>query len=245
IARVVLEGRARTLPRPVTAPKRRLGHSLALGTACVALLAFSLSSDDTFPVFARAFDLHPETAVATTRPEVGLLVLVDPSQVPAAARALERRGMRASFVVATMPRPGLMSALQPYGDDAIPQLDSRAFVHWVGAKRELRQVATAVGYGKHYRYVSGDGFSLGEYVLAHSAGGLPVGPAVTITGPATQKLAAGQLVQVRLAGPQSTWAPTLDALASDCQAARLHTLSARQLLVSSGDRSSDQLAASG
>jgi hypothetical protein len=66
--------------------------------------------------------------------------------------------------------------------------------------RDLRQTASRFGLGSHFLFAPPeDGFTLGEYLLAHTAGATPVAGAVRYSGGSLGRVAPGQVVEARLA----------------------------------------------
>jgi UDP-glucose 4-epimerase len=185
--------------RPLPAWRVRSARALtAAATATVigvwtmtAALAYSLIS-------AVADGITPVTAVATARPEVGVLVDAKSSQVPALASAISTTGMRVSFAI---DRSDPASAISLYinRDQAIPRLPDSGLVGWLGTPGQLHRLLTALGYSRPFLYAS-SGPSLGQWIFAHDAGGQLVAGAIKLPGGdrALGRLHAGQVVEVRV-----------------------------------------------
>jgi hypothetical protein len=66
-------------------------------------------------------------------------------------------------------------------------------------RRDLKQTASRFGLGDHFLFAPPeDGFTFGEYILAHTAGAVPVAGAVRYSGGSLGSVAPGQVVEARL-----------------------------------------------
>ena len=140
--------------------------------------------------------MRPVTAVATSRPEVGVLVDAPAAQIPAIANDLAMRGIRASFAVA---KPSYLqdTIVFAYGDQALPRLPNGGLVRWLGARDQLQDVMGQFGFHHHFLYAS-SGPSIGQWFMAHGAGGRLVAGAVRLQGvhDSVGRLHAGEVIEL-------------------------------------------------
>jgi hypothetical protein len=87
----------------------------------------------------------------------------------------------------------------------------------------------ALGYGHHFFYAS-RGFSIGQYLFAHGAGGRPIAGAVQLKGDGTVgTLHAGEVVQISVRNEQSL-VPLLFALHHRLREEGLHAVPVAELM---------------
>jgi len=162
-----MRARVRPLPRWRVAS----GPFAACLTAAVAVL-IGLSTDDAYSLAARPLELRPVTHVATTQPDVALVVRAPRPEVSGLARALATRGIHASFAVSAPLAPGVQRTLARLGDDSLPALSPGSRVRWLETREQLRGTPH---FGADRRYlVPPSGLSLGQYLLARSVDASPV-----------------------------------------------------------------------
>jgi hypothetical protein len=214
-------------PAPVW---RRVALRYATPVACAALLAgWTLSTGDAYALFSHLFHMRPVTTVSTRRPEVGVIVRAPTDSVGQLATSLANEGVRVSFAVDQVPSQQALDAVRLAGDDALPELRPGGPVRWLGTKGQLHRLTRTIGAPAHFAYVPVSP-TIGQYVLARSAGGRPVTGALHADssndlGP----LRAGEIVELEVGRPAD-----LDAiarvLASQLRARRLQSVPVGQLL---------------
>jgi hypothetical protein len=142
--------------------------------------------------------MRPVTAVATSRPEVGVLVDAPANQIPTIANYLYSHGIRASF---TLGQPAYPQAaiVVAYGDQALPQLPHGGLVRWLGTRAQLHHLLAELGFGRHFLYAS-SGPSVGQWWMAHGAGGRLVAGAVRLQDidDRVGRLHAGEVIELSL-----------------------------------------------
>jgi hypothetical protein len=171
------------------------------GTAAALVLAsWTLTTGASYSLVSHFVHMRPVTAVATSRPEVGVLVDAPASQVPTVATYLAERGIRASFALAQPTQETLVVA---FGDQAVPRLPNGGLVRWLGARDRLRDLITQLGFHHHFLYAS-SGPSVGQWFMAHGAGGRLVAGAVRLqdTDDAVGNLHAGEVIELRVSSSQ-------------------------------------------
>jgi hypothetical protein len=158
-----------------------------------------LTAGTSYSLVSHFVHMRATTAVATTRPEVGVLVDAPCRELPALATALSASGMHASFAVNRVPSASQLSAVR-YGDQALPRLPNGGLVRWLGARGQLHRLVSPMGYGRHFLY-SSSGPSVGQWLMAHGAGGRLVAGAVHLSDrdDAIGHLRAGELIELRAA----------------------------------------------
>ena len=233
-ARLALEAKPRERSRSST---RRRAARLATATALTFVFTWELLlTDDVYPLFAKVLDAGPMTAVATSRPDVGLLVDVPADSAASVARQLSRRGLRASFAFSESPGDGTLRRLWHLGDSALPRLDAGGPFHSLGTKGRLANDASALGLRKGFMYQPGSDFTPTQYLLARAAGGSPVqGAAQNDPGEAIGALSSGEVVQINLDGPAATWRATIGSLDSRLAAGGLRAVTLPELVSSGGN----------
>ena len=148
------------------------------GVAALAIVSWTLTTGASYSLVSHFVHMRPVTAVTTARPEVGVLVDAPASEIPTIANYLSERGIRASFTLsqAADPQEPIVVA---YGDQAVPRLPTGGLVRWLGARDQLHDLMAELGYGHHFLYAS-SGPSVGQWWMAHGAGGRLVAGAVRL-----------------------------------------------------------------
>jgi hypothetical protein len=146
--------------------------------AMVAIAGFALTTGVSYSVVSHITHMRPVTVVNTDQPEVGVLIDAPPSQVPEVARTLSAYGLHASFAVAQPSWP-LVTSVSSNHDQALPRLPTGGLVRWMGARGELHKLLELMGYQRHFLYAS-SGPSIGQWLVAHGAGGKLVEGAVRL-----------------------------------------------------------------
>jgi UDP-glucose 4-epimerase len=187
------ERRARQLP----VWRLRTARAVTATAAMIAVLGWTLTTGVSYKLVSHFVHMRPTTAVATSRPEVGVLVDAPINQLPLVGDELAADGIHASFALNQAPSGGAQAELA-YGDQAIPLLPTGGLVRWLGTRDQLHDVLHRMGFGHHFLYAS-NGPSVGQWWLAHGAGGHLIAGAIRLQdrddsiGP----LRPGEVVEVR------------------------------------------------
>ena len=191
------ERRARQLPRW----RLRTARAATTLVATVALVGWMLTTGASYTIVSDFVHMRPVTLVATNRPEVGVLVDAPASEIPVLAGALAAQGIHASFAVDQISSP-VETSVYNYRDEAVPRLPTGGLVRWIQTRNELRRLVGVMGYEHHFLYAS-RGTSVGQWYLAHRAGGRLVAGAVVLQDrdDALGPLRAGEVVEIRLSSP--------------------------------------------
>ncbi len=194
---LVDERRVRQLP----AWRLRAVRAFASSAALVALAGWTLTTGASYKLVSHFAHIRPVTAVATTRPEVGVLIDAPASQVPGLAGALSRQGVHVSFGVDRAAEAESLASLD-YGDQVLPRLPDGGLVRWIGARKALHRLLHQMGFGRHFLYAS-HGPSVGQWLIAHGAGGRLVAGAVTVDDPGDSlgSLRPGEVIELGTTAP--------------------------------------------
>jgi hypothetical protein len=194
------ERRARQTP----AWRRRTARAAVAAGATLAVSAWTLTAGASYSLVSHFVHMRPVTAVQIARPEVGLLVDAPATDVPTIASYLSASGVRGTFALDNPPTSSERS-LFAYGDQAIPRLGGGGLVRWLETGDQLHDLSSPLGFGVHQHFVySSSGPSVGQWWLAHNAGGRLVAGAVRLEDAQDAfKLRAGEVVEMRVSNPSS------------------------------------------
>ncbi|HEY4428742.1 MAG TPA: glycosyltransferase [Solirubrobacteraceae bacterium] len=200
---VVLDVPRRVRPIPVW--RLRLA---AVATQVVLLLgvgSWMMSTDEVTAVAGKVLDVQPLKHVQTSQPAVGVIVHMPSGQIAPVAALLAHRGIHVSVADdAGIPSPQRIRALRSLADEVLPEVPGSAPLRWVRTRTVLRSQARALGLRHSFYYLQPrGGLSVGQLVLARSAGATPVCGALRLsaTGPLPQRpMRAGDVLVVELDG---------------------------------------------
>jgi UDP-glucose 4-epimerase len=191
--------------------RMRTARAITGLAAAVVLAVWMLTAGASYTLVSAFVHMRPVTAVATTRPEVGVLVDAPESLIPNVATALAARGIHVTFALDQASTPAALTVLD-YGDEAVPRLPTGGLVRWLHTRGELRQLLDSMGFGRHFLYAS-SGPSVGQWLVAHGDGGRLVAGAVRVDdrGDAIGALRPGEVVELSMTS-RSEVRPFLDEL---------------------------------
>jgi hypothetical protein len=206
-ADVVLQALRRV--RPIPTWQLRLA---AISTQLVLLFgigSWMMSTDEVTAVASKILHVHPLTHVATAHPDVGLVVRVPSSEIPRVATELAARGIHVSFADdAGVPTSTRIAGMRALRDEILPEVPGSALLRWIRTRGTLRSQARALGLEHHFYYLQPrGGLSVGQLVLARTAGATPVSGMLRIsaTAPLPQRtMRAGDVLVVELDGSSSS-----------------------------------------
>jgi nucleoside-diphosphate-sugar epimerase/UDP-N-acetylglucosamine:LPS N-acetylglucosamine transferase len=223
------ERRARTLP------VWRVRTARAATTAIVALavVGWTLTTDASYDLVSAFVHIRPVTAVQTSRREVGVLVDAPTNEIPALASAISADGLHVSFELDKASSP-LETSVYSYGDQAVPRLPNGGLVRWLQTRAQLRRLIAAMGYHHHFIYAS-SGPSVGQWWLAHGAGGRLVAGAIHLqdSDDAIGTLHAGEVVEINPSSPSQV-KPLLDKLVTELRSQHLAAVPVGRLISDAG-----------
>ncbi len=193
-ASLVLSDERRIKPLPVW--RMRTARAAAGSAVLVAVLAWALTTGTSYSLVSHFVHMRPLTTVQTSRPEVGVLVDAPSQDLPVLADALAASGIHASFAVTHIPSAYELSMLG-HGYQALPRLPTGGLVRWLDTREQLHSMLHAMGFHHHFLYAS-SGPSVGQWWLAHGAGGRLVAGQVRLddTGDKPGRLHAGEVVEL-------------------------------------------------
>jgi UDP-glucose 4-epimerase len=206
---LVDERRARQLPRW----RLRTARAVTAGAAAVAIAGWTLTAGASYSLVSHFVHMKPTTAVQTSRQEVGVMVDAPSNQLPAIASVLAASGIHVSFALDHAPSRTDLSVLG-YGDQAMPRLPTGGLVRWLQTRAQLHHLLHSMGFGRHFLY-SSNGPSVGQWWLAHRAGGHLIAGAVKVDGidDTLGHLHAGEVVELTVSRTQDVL-PMLEKLRS-------------------------------
>ncbi len=223
------ERRARTLPRW----RVRTARAATATAATLGIAVWGLSTGASYQLVSHVVNMRPVTTVQTGRPEVGVLVDAPASQVPAIVSTLSARGIHASF---GLPSPSTAAEVdfRRLGDQAVPRLNGGGVVRWLGTKGQLDRFADRLGYQHHFLYCS-SGPNVGQWWMAHGAGGRLVAGAVKLTDgdDSLGTLRPGEVVELTVSKPAAL-APLLGKLEVGLRSQHLRAVSVGRLMRDAG-----------
>jgi nucleoside-diphosphate-sugar epimerase/UDP-N-acetylglucosamine:LPS N-acetylglucosamine transferase len=228
-ASLVLEARQRSQPLPSW--RLRLARFATATATVLVILGWGLSTNDPYSVVSTVLDLHPTTAVATSRPQVGVLVEAAPALVPRVAADMSRLHLQASFALPEDAPAATINDVRRAGEDPIPLLNGGAPIGWLKTRGELKRSAQTLGLKGPLLYaVPNHAFTLGQYALAKTAGASPVSGAFDYTpGEDPELLRPGEIVEINL-GSGSDFARVLDPLSTQLRQRGLRAVSISDLM---------------
>jgi hypothetical protein len=220
--------------RPLPAWRTRTARAVTTATAALAVVAWMLTAGSSYRLVSHFVHMRPTTAVQTTLPEVGVLVDAPSSELQSVANALVMNRIRASFALEQPPSRIELGRLGS-GDQAIPLLRSGGLVRWLGTRDQLHDVTGRMGFGHHFLYAS-NGPSVGQWWLAHGAGGELIAGAVRLddTDDTIPEIHAGQVVELTVSS-RSDIDAVVRKLSIALQAEHLQAVPVGRLLHDAGD----------
>jgi processive 1,2-diacylglycerol beta-glucosyltransferase len=206
-ADVVLQAPRRV--RPI--PRWRL-RAVAMTTQIALLLGAATwmgSTDEVAALAIKILHVQPLKNVKTRQREVGMIVRVPSSRAAFVASELAARGIHVSFADdGSVPSRVTITALRSLGDEVLPEVPRSAALRWVRTRGVLHSQAHALGLGHRFYFLQPrGGLTVGQLVLARTAGGTPVCGAMrfSASGPLPQRpTRAGDVLVVELDGSSSS-----------------------------------------
>jgi UDP-N-acetylglucosamine:LPS N-acetylglucosamine transferase len=191
--------------RPI--PRWRL-RAVALGAQLVLLLGvgmWTMSTDEVTALASAVLRVHAVKHVATDDPNVGIIVRAPAGDVTAVAAQLAARGIHVSFADdGGVPSLATVAAMRGLRDELMPEAPGSNLLRWMRTRAVLRSQARALGLQRHFYFLQpAGGLSVGQLVLARTAGATPVAGQAqwNATGPLPQRpLRAGDVVVVSVDG---------------------------------------------
>jgi processive 1,2-diacylglycerol beta-glucosyltransferase len=186
---------------------------VAFATPFLLLLSigtWTLSTDEVAALANVLLRVHPLTHVNTDQPDVGIIVRAPVSDVALVASQLAGRDIHASFTDdGAVPARATIVELHSLGDQMLPEVvPGSSLFHWLLTRHTLRSQAHALGLShKFYFLQPAGGLTVGQMVLARTAGAVPVKGSLRLnaTGALPQgRTRAGDVLVVTVAGSASS-----------------------------------------
>jgi processive 1,2-diacylglycerol beta-glucosyltransferase len=223
------ERRIQPLPRW----RLRTARAVASAAVLIALAGWTLTTGASYTLVSHFVHMRAITTVPTTRPEVGVLVDAPSSQLAGLASNLESMGIHASFALDQSFSHTELSMLGR-GDQPVPRLPTGGLVRWLETRDQLHHLLHALGGGRHFLYTS-SGPSVGQWWLAHRAGGRLIAGAVRLDdhGDTIGYLHPGEVIELRVSKLGQAL-PLLENLQSKLAASHLAAVPVGQLMRDAG-----------
>jgi UDP-glucose 4-epimerase len=224
------ERRARTLPRW----RVRTARAATAVAASVGVALWALSTGASYQLVSHFVHMRPVTAVSTTRPEVGVLVDAPASQLPSIAGTLALSDIHVSLGLDQVPTTATELGFRRLGDQVVPRLDGGGLVRWIGSRRTLDHLSDRMGSGHHFLYAS-SGPSIGQWLVAHGAGGRLVAGAIKLkdSDDSVGNLHPGEVVELTVSNANALL-PLLEKLDQGLAAQHLYGVSLGRLMRDAG-----------
>jgi UDP-N-acetylglucosamine:LPS N-acetylglucosamine transferase len=236
--------------RPIPLWRLRLAAAISQVVILLGVGAWVMSTDEVSALAGSVLNVHPLKHVNTSQPQVGVIVHVPARYAQGVATELASRGIHVSFADdAGVPPREWIASVRSMGDEVIPEVPGSAPLRWVRTRGALRSQARALGLPRRFYFLQPrGGLSVGQLVLARTAGATPISGAqrVSATGRLPHgEMRAGDVLVVELDGSPASVAGferIVSWLASDGLGVEpLATLTSRSPAIkasSSGDRAS-------
>jgi hypothetical protein len=195
--------------RPIPLWRLRL---VAFVTQLVLLIGVStwLMSTDEVTAFAGLFlGVHPLKRVETAKPDVGLVVRAPAGEVRLLASELASAGIHASFADNGAHASNTIGDLRALHDELVPEVPrSGSLFRWLRTRGTLSAQARALGLHHRFYFLQpSNGLTVGQLVLARTAGATPVAGALRLNagGPLPHRpMRAGDVLVVSVDGSPSS-----------------------------------------
>ena len=202
-AAVVLDPPRRVRPIPLW-----LLRSAAAATQLVLLLgvgSWMMSTDEVTTVAAKVMGVQPLKHVETSQPEVGLVVHAPTRLISGLAAQLAARRIHVSFADdAGVPSQLRIDKLRALQDEVLPEVPGSTPLQWMRTRSILHSQARALGLRQRFYYLQPrGGLSVGQLVLARTAGATPVCGALRLSASGSlpqRHVRAGDVLVVELDG---------------------------------------------
>lgn len=191
--------------RPI--PMWRL-RMVAIGVQMALLLGvgmWTMSTDEVTALASAVLRVHPLKHVATTDASVGVIVRAPTQDVTTVAARLAAQGIHLSFADdGGVPARATVIRVESFRDELMPEAPGNNLLRWMRTRAALRSQARALGLHRHFYFLQPrGGLSVGQLVLARTAGATPVAGQLQMsaTGPLPQRpLRAGDVLVVSVDG---------------------------------------------
>ncbi len=219
--------------KPLPAWRLRTARALTVTAAIVAVAAWTLTTGASYKLVSHFVHMRAITTVATNRPEVGVIIDASESQVPQVLDDLSADGMHASLPFGRwFPRANLEALAN--GEETVPRLPNGGLVRWLQTRGQLRMLLHMSGSQRHFLYTS-SGPSVGQWWLAHGAGGRLIAGAVRMddANASLGNVHAGEVIELKVSNPADL-APALERLHAKLSTDHLRAVPVGRLMRDAG-----------
>jgi processive 1,2-diacylglycerol beta-glucosyltransferase len=203
---LVLDTPRRVIPIPLW--RMRLTALSLQFLILVGAGTWMLSTDEVTAWASALLRVHQLQHVSTSQPDVGIIVRAPARDVTLIAGELARRDIHASFADGGVNSPATIDKLRALGDEVLPEAPRSGVLRWIRTRGALRSQARALGLRNRFYFLeSRGGLTVGQLVLARTAGAMPVCGALrlTATGSLPQRpRRAGDVLVVTVDGSTSS-----------------------------------------
>jgi processive 1,2-diacylglycerol beta-glucosyltransferase len=167
-----------------------------------------MSTDEVTGLASAFLNVHQLKHVSTDQPDVGIIVRTPPSDITLVANELASRGIHASFADGGVNSPATVDKLRALGDELLPEAPRAGALRWIRTRGALRSQARELGLRHRFYFLEArNGLTVGQLVLARTAGAMPVCGALRMaaTGSLPQRpRRAGDVLVVTVDGSTSS-----------------------------------------
>jgi processive 1,2-diacylglycerol beta-glucosyltransferase len=194
---------------PIPRWRLRLAAVMTQLVLLIGVGSWVMSTDEVTAVAGKFLGAAPLKHVRTSQHDVGVIVHVPARFMGAVAGELAGRGIHVSFADdAGVPSHQSIAGLRSLGDELLPEVPGSAPLRWVRTRGALRSQARALGLLHRFYYLAPPGgLSVGQLVLARTAGGTSVSGALRLNaiGRLPQRpMRAGDVLVVELDGSSAS-----------------------------------------
>jgi processive 1,2-diacylglycerol beta-glucosyltransferase len=166
---------------------------------------WTMSTDEVTALASAVLRVHPLKHVATTDTSVGVILRAPRQDVPALAAQLAAQGIHLSFADdGGVPARATVAKVEGCRDELMPEAPGNNLLRWMRTRATLGAQARALGLHRHFYFLQPrGGLSVGQLVLARTAGATPVAGQLQLsaTGPLPQRVPrAGDVLVVSADG---------------------------------------------
>ena len=203
-AELVLDAPRRVIPIPLW--RLRLAAFLTPLVLLLGVSMWTMSTDEVTVLAAKILHVHPLARVKTDQPDVGVIVRVPASDQTLVAAELAGRDIHVSFADdGSAPKRAMIARVRALGDEFLPAIpDTGSLLRWVKARGMLRAQARALGLRHRFYFLQPrGGLTVGQLVLARTAGAKPVSGALRLSASSSlpqRPARAGEVLVVTLDG---------------------------------------------
>jgi processive 1,2-diacylglycerol beta-glucosyltransferase len=180
-AQLVLDAPWRVRPIPLW--RLRLAAFVVQFALLLGGSTWLMSTDETTAVAGLFLGVKPLQRVHTTQRDVALVVRAPAPEVPVLADELAHAGIRASFADGGAHAHSTIAGLRGLHDELVPEMPhSGSPLRWLRTRGALRAQARALGLHHRFYFLQPPGgLTVGQLVLARTAGASPIAGALRLT----------------------------------------------------------------